>query len=68
MVDTYEVGEASRNASRSLQIGGIVPPGNIQQFRALYPEYNTGSDKAIAINSEILPNGICRNIGASQSI
>jgi hypothetical protein len=32
----------------SLQIGGMVLLSNINQFRALYPEYQTVADEAIA--------------------
>ena len=42
----------------SLQIGGIVILSNIQQFHALYPEYKTVSDEAVArkLNQTFYPN------------
>jgi tetratricopeptide (TPR) repeat protein len=42
----------------SLQIGGVVILSNIQQFRALYPEYKTTSDEAVArkLNQTFYPN------------
>jgi tetratricopeptide (TPR) repeat protein len=42
----------------SLQTGGVVLLSNIKQFRALYPEYKTASDEAIArkLNQTFYPN------------
>ena len=42
----------------SLQIGGVVMLSNVKQFRALYPEYKTTSDEAIArkLNQTFYPN------------
>jgi tetratricopeptide (TPR) repeat protein len=42
----------------SLQIGGVVILSNVKQFRALYPEYKTASDEAIAqkLNRTFYPN------------
>jgi tetratricopeptide (TPR) repeat protein len=42
----------------SLQIGGGVILSNIQQFRALYPEYKAASDEAVArkLNQTFYPN------------
>jgi tetratricopeptide (TPR) repeat protein len=42
----------------SLQTGGIVLLSNIKQFRALYPEYATASDDAVArkLNQTFYPN------------
>jgi len=42
----------------SLQIGGIVMISNINQFRALYPEYKTASDEVVArkLNQTFYPN------------
>jgi tetratricopeptide (TPR) repeat protein len=45
-------------AAISLQTGGVVLLSNIQQFRALYPEYTTASDEAVArkLNQTFYPN------------
>lgn len=42
----------------SLQTGGVVLLSNIKQFRALYPEYKTASDEAVArkLNQTFYPN------------
>ena len=42
----------------SLQVGGVVLLSNIKQFRALYPEYKTVSDEAVArkLNQTFYPN------------
>jgi len=42
----------------SLQIGGVVLLSNIKQFRALYPEYATATDDAVArkLNQTFYPN------------
>ena len=42
----------------SLQVGGVSLLMNIKQFRALYPEYKTASNEAIArkINKTFYPN------------
>ena len=42
----------------SLQTGGIVLVSNIKQFRALYPEYATAADDAVArkLNQTFYPN------------
>ncbi len=61
----------------SLQIGGAVLLSNINQFRALYPEYKTASDEAVArkLNQTFYPNmkyedfskGFLHNNGALAS-
>jgi tetratricopeptide (TPR) repeat protein len=45
-------------AAISLQIGGSVPVGNVNQFRAIYPEYAAASDEAIAqkLNQTFYPD------------
>jgi tetratricopeptide (TPR) repeat protein len=42
----------------SLQIGGVVLLSNINQFRALYPEYKAASDEAVArkLDQTFYPN------------
>jgi tetratricopeptide (TPR) repeat protein len=42
----------------SLQTGGVMLLSNIQQFRALYPEYKAASDEAVArkLNQTFYPN------------
>lgn len=57
---TQQWGLATRDLTTaiSLQVGGVSLLMNIKQFRALYPEYKTASNEAIArkINQTFYPN------------
>jgi len=57
---THQWGLATRDLTNaiSLQVGGVSLLMNIKQFRALYPEYKTASNDAIArkINQTFYPN------------
>jgi Tfp pilus assembly protein PilF len=50
-MQTYEWGLAIKDLTTaiSLEIGSSVLVGNVSQFRAIYPEYATASDEAIAL-------------------
>jgi tetratricopeptide (TPR) repeat protein len=44
----WDLAIADLSTAISLQTGGVLVLSNIQQFRALYPEYKTATDEAIA--------------------